>query len=212
MTTLYDTLGVGEDASEDEIKRAYRKKAQEHHPDKNSGEESETFLAVSEAYRVLSDKDKRRHYDETGHNPGAHAQASVVEQAKGRILGAVMQGVQQAPDMESVDFMKALREFFYRERKAVLDNISKIDEAREKLNEAAERFSCDEADNFISAALKAEGAKLVFQAAETKKALEVLDQVDSLLEHFGYDFTAMDNWTASTRSTGTTWFSRPIGA
>lgn len=60
----YTILGVARDASADEIKRAYRKLAQQHHPDK--GGNPEEFKAVSEAYSVLSDPDKRARYDQFG--------------------------------------------------------------------------------------------------------------------------------------------------
>ncbi len=60
----YDILGVSKTASADEIKKAYRKLAHKHHPDKGGDEES--FKKISEAYRVLSDKSKREQYDRFG--------------------------------------------------------------------------------------------------------------------------------------------------
>ena len=66
----YKTLGVDRSASADEIKRAYRKLANKHHPDKNKDnpDAAEKFGKVSEAYEVLSDKDKRAKYDRLGEN------------------------------------------------------------------------------------------------------------------------------------------------
>ncbi|HUP64278.1 MAG TPA: J domain-containing protein [Thermoanaerobaculia bacterium] len=66
--TYYDILGVRKDASEDEIKKAYRKLARKYHPDVNPGDkESEAkFKEASEAYAVLSDKEKRKQYDRLG--------------------------------------------------------------------------------------------------------------------------------------------------
>jgi curved DNA-binding protein len=65
---LYDTLGVKRDASEDEIRKAYRKLAKKHHPDVNPGNKSaeDKFKSVSAAYEVLSDPKKRANYDEFG--------------------------------------------------------------------------------------------------------------------------------------------------
>ncbi|WP_087068286.1 DnaJ C-terminal domain-containing protein [Cyanobium sp. NIES-981] len=68
----YETLGVGREASEEEIKKAYRRLARRYHPDisKEEGHE-ELFKAVSEAYQTLSDPEKRQAYDQLGrHRPG----------------------------------------------------------------------------------------------------------------------------------------------
>ncbi len=68
----YEVLGVARNASEDEIKKAYRKKAIKYHPDKNPGdkEAEEKFKEAAEAYAVLSDADKRARYDQFGHSMG----------------------------------------------------------------------------------------------------------------------------------------------
>ena len=65
----YEVLGVNKNATVDEIKKAYRKKAIQYHPDKNPGdkEAEEKFKEAAEAYSVLSDPDKRAKYDQFGH-------------------------------------------------------------------------------------------------------------------------------------------------
>jgi len=62
----YEVLGVSKSASEDEIKKAFRKAAVKYHPDKEGGDE-EKFKEVNEAYEVLKDKQKRQRYDQFGH-------------------------------------------------------------------------------------------------------------------------------------------------
>jgi molecular chaperone DnaJ len=66
---FYEILGVSKTASADEIKKAYRKKAIQFHPDKNPGDKQseENFKEAAEAYEVLSDPDKRQRYDQYGH-------------------------------------------------------------------------------------------------------------------------------------------------
>jgi molecular chaperone DnaJ len=62
----YEVLGVKKDASPDEIKKAYRRLAVQHHPDKEGGDETK-FKEASEAYDVLKDSQKRQRYDQFGH-------------------------------------------------------------------------------------------------------------------------------------------------
>lgn len=61
----YDILGVNKGASDDEIKKAYRKLAHKHHPDKQGGD-ADKFKEINAAYQVLSDKSKRQQYDQFG--------------------------------------------------------------------------------------------------------------------------------------------------
>src|SRR2546426_9013015 len=62
----YTVLGVPASATQDDIKKKYRKLAAKHHPDKNPNDPkaAETFKEISEAYQVLGDADKRKQYDQ----------------------------------------------------------------------------------------------------------------------------------------------------
>ena len=78
MTTskkdYYDVLGIAREASEEDIKKAFRKLALEYHPDRNKNEGAEDkFKEVNEAYQVLSDAKKRATYDRYGHAATAGA-------------------------------------------------------------------------------------------------------------------------------------------
>ena len=77
MKNYYSALGLKKGASEEDIKKAYRKLAMRYHPDRNAGDSKaeEKFKKVSEAYAVLSDKKKRGQYDQFG-SEGFHQKFS----------------------------------------------------------------------------------------------------------------------------------------
>ena len=100
----YDTLGVPKNASDEDIKKAYRKLAMKHHPDRNQGDSKvseEKFKESKEAYEMLSDAQKRAAYDQYGHagvdpnmrggGPGAEGFGGFAE-AFGDIFGDVFGG------------------------------------------------------------------------------------------------------------------------
>lgn len=79
----YEVLGLGRDASDEEVKKAYRKMARQYHPDVNKASDAEAkFKEVKEAYDVLSDGQQRARYDQYGHidpNQGMGAASAEVE-------------------------------------------------------------------------------------------------------------------------------------
>ena len=90
---FYDILGVNRDASDEEIKKAYRKLAMKHHPDRNpdNPKSEEHFKEAKEAYEILSDGQKRAAYDQYGH-AGVDPQAGMGGGGEGRPEGADHRG------------------------------------------------------------------------------------------------------------------------
>lgn len=98
MSDYYEVLGLSRGATQDEIKKAYRKCALKYHPDRNPGDTAaeKKFKEISEAYEVLSDEKKRQIYDqygadalrETGMGHGGHAGFSSMEEALRTFMGA----------------------------------------------------------------------------------------------------------------------------
>jgi molecular chaperone DnaJ len=94
MSDFYKTLGVAMDATADDVKRAYRKLAMEHHPDRNNGDKKaeEKFKEITEAYEVLRDPQQRAAYDRYGD-------------------AGVRGGSRSGPQMHHVDLSEALNIF-----------------------------------------------------------------------------------------------------
>jgi curved DNA-binding protein CbpA len=89
MTTHYETLGIEKDASQDQIKKAYRKKARENHSDR--GGDDETMSEINVAYETLSDPERRGNYDKTGQS----RLDDVDMQAFNIVISKCMQWIQQ---------------------------------------------------------------------------------------------------------------------
>lgn len=103
MRDFYEILGVARDADQDTIKKAYRKLAMQHHPDKNQGnkESEELFKEAAHAYEILSDQEKRARYDRFGHQAfqggrggggGGFADAEDIFSQFGDIFGDIFGG------------------------------------------------------------------------------------------------------------------------
>jgi len=78
MKDYYQILGVSPDATEDQIRKVYRRQALQHHPDRNPGDQGaeERFKEIAEAYGVLIDPAKRREYDQWRHGPRVREEAA----------------------------------------------------------------------------------------------------------------------------------------
>ena len=95
----YEILGVAKNASEDELKKAYRKLAMKYHPDRNPGDKQaeEKFKEAKEAYEMLTDDNKRAAYDRYGHagvdpNAAGMAGGAGFGDAFGDIFGEIFGG------------------------------------------------------------------------------------------------------------------------
>lgn len=132
VNDYYDLLGISSDASDEEIRKAYRKLAVKYHPDKNpdNKEAEEKFKEISHAYEILNDKNKRSQYDRFGENAfqgggtgGFHDPSDIFREAFGGGLGDVFGemfgfssqnngGVSKGRDLEynlKVDFLEAVK-------------------------------------------------------------------------------------------------------
>jgi curved DNA-binding protein CbpA len=107
MDELYSILGVNNDASQAQIKKAHRKLIVKHHPDKNGGEASQEFLDIQKAYEILSNLKTRETYDLYGFTEADNKYKMLAGVAETLIQHCISQGI--APDLLINEAEKQLR-------------------------------------------------------------------------------------------------------
>lgn len=187
-TLLYDLLDLVPTASPAEIKQAHRAAAKRFHPD--AGGDAARFVAVTRAYRVLSDPERRRRYDETGLFDAAEAdtaQADLVvtlSSALNHVLSRT-----QIP-IDSTDIVAEMRRLIEAGREVARDELAGIETRLAALQEARTRIRRkDERENLFLAVIDGQIRKLA-RAQVLKRsvldaqrhAVEELERYDSVVE------------------------------
>jgi curved DNA-binding protein CbpA len=185
----YAELDLPRDATSQQVRSAYRKRAKKAHPD--GGGSSDKFNKISRAMLILSDPVRREKYDRTG-DMDERTPDNAVAVAISIIVGFVMQVISQhvaatAPDPCTVDLIATMRAHFKKQRTEFENQKVPIVKAAKKMEQVENRFRARKKSNpLLLAALKN-------QRAGTQEPLRALDQKiqqldDALLLLDGYDF------------------------
>lgn len=125
----YETIGVHETATAEEIKKAYRERSKELHPDANDGDDK-GFAKLAKAYEVLSNPERRKKYDDTG----IDTENNEVEQVNSIIAGLTLAFLEHAPSVKT----ESLTDFIKKQAKEQLNNAKNAITKSEKEIERAE--------------------------------------------------------------------------
>ena len=129
---LYYILGVSVDATPEEIRQAYKKLANEHHPDKPSGD-ALIFKLIKQAYEILSDPEKRQNYDATGIFEGEDAEK--VKTARATVEGMIDSIIQdESLELEYIDMVSEIK-------RVLAYNIKQYGKGMKKLNKSIKRLN-----------------------------------------------------------------------
>jgi cell division protein FtsZ len=128
----YEVLGVDKSASQDEIKKAYRKLAKANHPDSHPGDKAaeERFKEINEAYEILSDADKRAKYDQYGH--AAFDPASGMGGGAGTGAAPVVAGIAKEMGLLTVGVVTI--PFYFEKKKKIIKALKGVDELRKNVD------------------------------------------------------------------------------
>lgn len=184
--TLYDDLGVIADADRADVKKAYKRKAHAHHPDK--GGDVEAFLKVQHAWDVLGDPARRSHYDKTGDD--GQAAADVERQNLLSLLAQYLNvAIQKAPSVKTYNVGDAMRD-------GIQAEIAHIEGQRnshrihvERIAEAGKRFKQkkDDAGNDpIHMILAGTAQKLARDLGEIENQIAMRKRLLEIMDTYSY--------------------------
>lgn len=177
----YESLGVDPAAPADQIKKAYRRKAMKHHPDR--GGKREEFLAIQLAYDTLSDARKRAYYDAHGED---EPEQNIEQAARAEVCGLFMRLVDKFDPVHHNLIAYARKALDERER-SLPEELKKLHQKIRKVESALSRLKHKGAGvNFLALALHAQVEQLKDAHEKGKKVFEVLNAVRKMIDSYEY--------------------------
>lgn len=177
---LYEKLGLNKNATDEEIKKAFRDKAKEHHPDK--GGDPEKFREISVAYDVLSDKNKKSRYDSG--EPLGSINNNSQDMLSGFIAGLFFQ-VTESTDTEKEDVFKLMVKNLQKALQALRANLFANLEKVKKYEKIIKRIKKDKSNSFFKslvtykiAAINSENELIKKDMKLHEKALEFMSDCE----------------------------------
>lgn len=185
MSTLYDTLGIHPDATDEEIKAAYRKQAMILHPDREGGD-NEKFVEAAHAYDVLSDPVLRKRYDETGRDDNdMRVPEEIAERGLRRFFDNFFASER---DIETVDPVKRIIGNLKTTKAQGQRQINNAENAVKKYEKAMKRAKRkNPGKNIILDVLNARIARTKAEIAEAKFNIQVVNCMLNMLDDYEYD-------------------------
>lgn len=179
MSDHYQTLGVARDASQDEIKRAYRRLAKRWHPDRKDGDHDK-MTAIVRAYRILSDPEKRAHYDETGQDAGVN---QIDQQASAMLADFFSQYIEKGGEENPLPMIRGATGNGLKETRAQIDTLKQQLQKIEKRAGVVKRKKTDGLDLF-AAVLEAKTTDLRMKIAAGEQHLRVIERCQLMLDEY----------------------------
>lgn len=182
---LYDILGVARDATADAIKRAYRKKAMENHPDR--GGDAAEFAKVQQAHDVLMDEARRLQYDRSG----STAQHDTRSAAMSNLAVMFLNLVQGSPNLDTSNLIHELTHSIMTADVQLDEQIRQVDRQIDKFEKAEKRLQFKgQGDNFMAQALRAAIGQHQQQIVSLQRSKESAKEMLAILEQYDYQTDA----------------------
>ncbi len=193
--SLYDPLGVDKNASKEEIKKAYRDKSKETHPDKKGN--ADEFKEIARAYSILSVDAKRKRYDTTGNeNPEREFEQKFMGLANQTFMQLMEQVDIHHTDLvaEFKDVLKTLRYNMVKERLTARDQIEKYEEVKKRLKSKGNQAIIVLLDGGIQNSKE--------RIANLEEEIDFFDKAIEVAQDYDYNFDKPDTIELTFNSVG----------
>jgi curved DNA-binding protein CbpA len=213
----YATLEVPSDASPEAVRKAFRKKAGQTHPDRNNGEDAE-FKQVREAYAILADPGRRKRFDETGETEEPARPPAALSLLAQCFAEAAMETIKAGASARSRDMAAAVRSKLQGKKAGLEQERDPLLRARLFMQEAAARFEAKDGDNVLAGIARGHLADVEKGLAEIAGKLAVVEEALAIAARHTFRFerppesndvfrgfgpgTAWSNWGPPIRKDG----------
>lgn len=178
----YATIGVQQDATPEEIKKAYRERSKDLHPDANNGDDK-GFAELAKAYEVLSDPERRKKYDETGDDSDKNDEAQV----SSIIANMTIIFLENAEDVKTKSLTDFIKKATNEQLKGANDAIKKAEKEIEKATHAKNRVKREkEGHNLILSVLENKIQESTGAIIRHKAAIELFHKVLEEISAYSY--------------------------
>lgn len=188
--TLYDILGVSSKATQQQIKKAYRDLVKKLHPDHNNGEENSEFLAVQQAYEILSDPNLRAEYDRTGELP--KNELNPYDQAVDRLASSFRVTIEKLSASDALlntNPIILISELIEASQHTIEQNIVIVDATLTRLENYTDRFTTNNKTSFLINVINNYIASLQKNKVELEKEIKIITIALDILS--GITFTEL---------------------
>ena len=184
---LYELLGIGESATKDQIRSAYKKLAQKNHPDREGGDQ-EKFTEIKLAYETLYDEEARAHYDKTGQIKNGVNKHQV---ALGEVANVFIQVLKESVNnmnaqmLAQVNLVSKVRIKIDQQLAAVRGELQQLETSRDKLQVIKKRIRTD--NGFLVNIITEETKKIEDALAKGNEHVEILEECIELTRDYDYE-------------------------
>lgn len=189
----YAVLGVERDATPEEVRQAYRRKAQDAHPDKGGAEGA--FPPLQRAYALLKDARRRSSWDQTGRDPGAEPEADARRaEAIRRVVGLFLSAVlNDQLDPDTHDLVHLVRDLVADQGVALNNTMVEMRKQIRKCQRAIKRVRVTKGkENLLTGALEANINQLKMGLERAEDERKVMDLMRDIICSYGWDLSDAD--------------------